>query len=124
MPSRSGVRMTRRAISPRLATRTVSNTLRPERAGDDHLLHLVGALADGQDLRVAVHAAHRVLLDVAVAAVDLHGLLGAAHRQPARLELGLRGGEREVLPGVLQARGLVDEQAVGPALRPPSWRPA
>src|SRR4051812_37357196 len=70
-------------------------SLGAERAGDDHLLDLVGALADGEDLRVAVHAAHRVLLDVAVAAVDLHGLLGRAHGQPAGLQLGLRGGQRE-----------------------------
>src|SRR4051794_11110775 len=95
-PSRRSVRITRRAISPRLATSTDSNTSGPERAGDDHLLHLVRALADGEDLRVPVHAADRVLLDVAVAAVDLHRLLGAADRQPAGLELGLGGGEREV----------------------------
>ena len=68
-----------------------------QRPRDHHLLDLVGALADGEDLRVAVHAAHRVLLDVAVAAVDLDRLLGAAHREPAGLELRLRGGEREVL---------------------------
>src|SRR6185436_21057785 len=64
--------------------------LRAERAGDDHLLDLVGALADGEDLRVAVVAAHRVLLDVAVAAVDLDGLLGRANREAAGLELRLR----------------------------------
>ena len=75
----------------------------PERPGDHHLLDLVGALADGEDLRVAVEAAHRVLLDVAVAAVDLHGLLGAAHRQAAGLELGLGGGQREVPARVLRA---------------------
>ena len=49
----------------------------PERPRDHHLLHLVGPLADREDLRVAVEAADRVLLDVAVAAVDLHRLLGA-----------------------------------------------
>src|SRR3712207_7836984 len=43
------------------------------------------ALADGQDLRVAVEAADRVLLDVAVTAVDLHGLLGRADRKSTRL---------------------------------------
>src|SRR5215204_2068636 len=72
-----------------------------ERAGDDHLLDLVGALADGEDLGVAVEAADGVLLDVAVAAVDLDGLLGAADREPAGLELGLGGRQREVLAGVL-----------------------
>ena len=37
--------------------------------------------------------------------MDLDGLLGAAHGQPAGLELRLRGGEAEVAPGVLQQRG-------------------
>src|SRR5256885_10146424 len=82
-----------------------------QRARDDHLLDLVGALADRQDLRVAVEAAHRVLLDVAVAAVDLHGLLARPHREPSRLELGLRRREAEVAARVLLERGLVDEQA-------------
>jgi len=75
-----------------------------------HLLHLVGALADGEDLGVAVEAADRVLLDVAVAAVDLHRLLAGAHGQPAGLELRLRRGEREALAAVLLDRGLVGEQ--------------
>src|SRR5450756_380712 len=57
-----------------------------ERPGDHHLLDLVGALADREDLRVAIEAAHRVLLDEAVAAVYLHGLLGAAHGQAAGLQ--------------------------------------
>src|SRR6476469_10571920 len=69
-----------------------------ERAGDDHLLDLVGALADREDLRVAVEAAHGVLLDVAVAAVYLHGLLGAADGEAAALELRLRRREAEVAP--------------------------
>ena len=55
-----------------------SNTSGAQSAGDDHLLDLVGALADRQDLRVAVEPADRVLLDVAVAAVDLNRLLGGA----------------------------------------------
>ena len=83
---------------------------RAQPAGDHHLLDLVGPLADRQDLRVAVHAADRILLDVAVAAVDLHGLVGAADGEPAGLELRLRGGEAERPAGVLQQRGAVDEQ--------------
>ena len=43
--------------------------LRSQRAGDNHLLHLVSALADREDLRVPVEAADGVLLDVTVAAV-------------------------------------------------------
>jgi ABC-type sugar transport system ATPase subunit len=80
-----------------------------ERAGDDHLLDLVGALADGEDLGVAVEAAHRVFLDVAIPAVDLHRLLGRAHGQAPGLELGLRRGEGEVASEILLARRLVDE---------------
>src|SRR3954470_21888870 len=83
---------------------------RAERAGGEHMLALVGPFADGEDLRVPVEAADRVLLDVAVAAVDLHGLLAAAHGEPARLELRLRGGQGEVATRVLLARGLVDQQ--------------
>ena len=79
----------------RPASRAAVDDLGAQPAGDDHLLDLVGPLADREDLRVAVHAADRVLLDVAVAAVDLHGLVGAAHRQAAGLELRLRGGEAE-----------------------------
>src|SRR3982074_1772156 len=82
----------------------------PERAGDNHLLHLVGALADRQDLRVTVEAAHWVLLDVAVPAVDLDGLLGAPYREPARLQLRLCRRQGEVALRVLLARRLVDQQ--------------
>src|SRR5437016_11707564 len=83
----------------------------PERPRDNHLLHLVGALADREDLRVAVEAAHGVLLDEAVAPVYLHGLLGTPHREATCLELRLSGREREVAPCVLLPGGLVDEQA-------------
>src|SRR3954470_21376554 len=83
---------------------------RAERAGGEHMLALVRAFADGEDLRVPVEAAHRVLLDVAVAAVDLDGLLGAADGEPAGLELRLRGGQGEVALGVLEPRGLVRQQ--------------
>src|SRR4029077_8246482 len=82
----------------------------PERAGDHHLLHLVGALADRQDLGVAVEAADRVLLDEAVATVDLHRLLGRAHREAAALQLRLRRGEAEVAPFVLQHRRFEHQQ--------------
>src|SRR5918996_1554425 len=115
MPSACRVRSTRSAISPRLATSTRANTSGSERSGDHHLLDLVRALADREDLGVAVETADRVLLDVAVAAVDLHRLLAAAHRQPPRLELRLRGGEREAAAGVLEQRRLVGEQAGGAA---------
>src|SRR4051794_16421881 len=87
--------------------------LRAQRAGDHHLLYLVGALADREDLRVPVEAADRVLLDVAVAAVDLDGLVGRAYGQAARLELGLRRRQPERAAAVLEHGGLVDEQPRG-----------
>src|SRR3954453_20361349 len=105
------------SISPPSATASVAaragaaspSALSAESASDDHLLDLVSAFPDREDLGVAVEAAHGVLLDVAVAALDLHRLLGGAHREPARLELGLRGVEVEVPTGVLQQPRLVDE---------------
>jgi len=54
-----------------------------------------------EDLGVAVEAADRIPLDVAVAVMDLHGLVGGPHRQPPALELRLGGGEGEVGPGLL-----------------------
>ena len=75
--------------------------LAAEGARDHHLLHLVGALADGEDLRVTVEPADGVLLDVPVAPVDLDRLLGRAHREPAGDQLRLRRRQGEVLAGVL-----------------------
>ena len=43
-----------------------------DRPSDHQLLDLLGALEDVVDLRVAVHALHRVLTGVAVATQDLH----------------------------------------------------
>ena len=66
-PRRRGRRPPRQP-SPR-SPAAASAGRRPRRR-DHHLLDLVGALADREDLGVAVEAADRVLLDVAVAAVD------------------------------------------------------
>src|SRR3954452_11961751 len=82
-----------------------------ERARYDHLLYLIRALADREDLRVAVEAADRILLDVAVAAVDLNGLVRRLHREAPRLQLRLRGNEAEVAPLILEPRRLVRQQA-------------
>src|SRR5438874_10654202 len=84
--------------------------LTAELPGDHHLLDLVGPLADREDLCVSVEAADRVLLDVAVAAVDLDRLLARAHGEPAGLQLCLSGREREALATVLLDRGLVCEE--------------
>src|SRR2546425_12164580 len=47
-----------------------------EAAGDDESLDLAGALTDLEDLGVAVEAAHRCLVDEAVATEDLRRLAG------------------------------------------------
>ena len=64
--------------------------------GDDHALHLVRALADLEDLLVAVEARDRRLLHEPVAAVQLQRGVDDAVRELARVQLGLRRGEREV----------------------------
>src|SRR5579862_1511824 len=51
-----------------------------EVASDEHALDLGGALADLEDLGVAVEASDRRLVHVAVAAEDLRGLAGVDHR--------------------------------------------
>src|SRR3954471_19906102 len=81
-----------------------------ERARYDHLLYLIRPLADREDLRVAVEAADRVLLDVAVAAMDLHRLVGRLDGQPSGLQLRLRRHEAEVAPLILEPCRLVGEQ--------------
>ena len=68
-----------------------------EPAGDQHPLHLGGALADLEDLGVAVEAGHGVLLHEAVAAEDLGGDPGRGDRRLGGVELGDRGGLLEVL---------------------------
>src|SRR4051794_3564120 len=106
-PEDAEMRSARRVVQVCLVGKPT--VLGPQGAGDHHLLDLVGALADREDLRVAVEAADRVLLDVAVAAVDLDGLLAAADREAAALQLRLGGGEAEVFAPILHPRRFVDE---------------
>src|SRR6266542_2560224 len=89
-------------------TRSKAQVLR-----DHHPLHLVRALADLEDLLVAVEARDRVLVHVAVAAVDLERPVDGAVRELAGVELRHCGLARERLPLVLQPRRLVDEVAPG-----------
>src|SRR5262252_7724971 len=72
---------------------------------DDHALHLIGALADLEDLLVAIEPRDRELLHEAVAAVDLERGVHGAIREQTREELGLRRRECERPPLVLQPRG-------------------
>src|SRR3954447_18772610 len=73
--------------------------LEAEEPGDDHSLYLVRALADLEDLLVAVEARDREFLGEAVAAVDLEGRVHDAVREDAGVELRLGGCEAEVLAG-------------------------
>src|SRR5262249_42780480 len=83
--------------------------LEAEVAGDDHALHLVRALADLEDLLVAVEPRDRELVHEAVAAVDLERCVHGAVREQAGVELRLRRRQRERLSRVLEPGGAVDE---------------
>src|SRR3954463_12918320 len=69
---------------------------------DDETRDLRRALVELHDLRVPHQLLDRVLLDEAVAAVDLHGVHGDLHRGVSREALRVRGGERVALAGVEQ----------------------
>src|SRR6266511_3054231 len=73
--------------------------VQPEGAGDEDAHHLAGALADLQDLGVAVEARHRELVHVAVAAVHLDRLARGGHRRLRGVQLGDRGQPAERLAG-------------------------
>src|ERR1700722_14726528 len=70
---------------------TMASVLAAEFAGDHEALDLVGALADLQDLRVAVEAGDVAIEQVAGAAEDLHRLADHARRHLAGLQLGHGG---------------------------------
>ena len=89
-------------------------------AGDHEPLDLVRPLVDLGDLRVAHHPLDRVLLHVAVAAEDLHGVRRHGHRGVGAEELRHRRGLRQL--GPVDARvdhppDPVEEPARGLALR-------
>src|SRR6188472_2712511 len=85
--------------------------LQPEVLGDHHPLHLVRALADLEDLLVAVEAGDRKLVHEAVTAVDLESLVDDAVRELAGVELRHRRLERERAASVLEPCRLEDELA-------------
>src|SRR5215204_3137960 len=96
-----------------LETRHSTDVLETHRAGDEDAHDLAGALADLEDLGVAVEAGHGELLHVAVAAVDLDGVAGGVGAdlhvgdlEGVRLEAGDRLAEGLAFAGV--AGALVD----------------
>src|SRR5581483_3038514 len=76
--------------------------LQPQPAGDHEPLNLRRALADREDLRVAVEARDRRLFHVAVAAMHLQAYVRGAHRQLGGEELRHGGGLAERLAAVAQ----------------------
>src|SRR3954465_11711308 len=83
-------------------------------ARDHEPLDLVRALVDLRDLRVAHHPLDGILLDVAVAAEDLHRVGRDLHRHVGAVELRHRGDLRQLLPvGALvdQLAALVEQPA-------------
>src|SRR3954447_5264943 len=68
-----------------------------EGAADQQLLHLRGALVEGRHAGVAKQLADDELVDVAVAAVHLDGVVGRADADLGRVVLRLRGSERVFL---------------------------
>src|SRR5881227_1588950 len=92
-----------------------SSTTSPDResqlAADDEPLDLARALADLEDLRVAVEAADRRLVDETRAAEDLRRVASGVDRGFGRVELRHRRGLLERSPAVLEPRRLVGEQA-------------
>src|SRR6476619_975508 len=110
-----------------LARQSSANAGKEERArlaqhlaGDHESLDLLRSLVDLRDLRVAHEALDRVLLDVAVAAEDLHRVDRHRHGDVPALELRHRRGLRElrVVGAVVDhAPEAVEEAARGLALR-------
>src|SRR5688572_17951010 len=76
---------TSRSTSVRLAGKQL--------AGDDEALNLARPLADRGELDVAEVLLRGVILHEPVAAVDLHAILGGAHGNLARVQLGHRSEE-------------------------------
>src|SRR5215218_9487150 len=98
-------RRSRRARSAKLISR------KENLARDDEALDLRGAFVDLEQLRVAHELLDRILLDVAVAAEDLHCVRGHLHRRVGREPLGIRRLECGALPPVEHPRSLPGQQA-------------
>src|SRR3954470_21053646 len=83
-----------------------------QRAGDDHPLHLVGALVDLGDLGIAHHALDREVLGVTGAAEELDGVGGHLHGDVGGERLGRGAHPRDVRTALLaRGRGDVDQVA-------------
>src|SRR5579863_9134524 len=79
-------------------------------ARDHHALYFASALADGAQFHVAVKLFDWIILDEPVAAVNLHGLIGGAHRSLGGVELGHGRFLVDVSALILQPGGAQSEQ--------------
>src|SRR5271168_1374798 len=105
---RSAGRSTRRISAIRFSPSVASR----EQAARDHLgLDLGGALEDVQDARIAQHAADRVFLGIAVAAMDLQRVIGVRPGDPRGEQLGHAGLDVAAPVLVLLARREIGELA-------------
>ena len=86
--------------------------------GHDQAVDLVGALEDAVDARVAQQPLGLVLLDEAVAAVDLHRLVGAEVEHLGAEHLDDRSLDRELLDRVDLARADRRCRAARSSIRP------
>src|SRR5512134_2494344 len=94
-PASSSTSEIARATARGSPARSRSATLISEQlSGNDEPLDLARALSDGRELDVAEVLLGDVILHEPVAAVDLHAVLGNAHGNLARVQLGHRGFER------------------------------
>src|SRR3954451_2067239 len=95
-----------------------------EGSADEQLLHLRSALVEGGHPGVPEQLADDELVDVAVAAVHLHRVVGGAHADLRGVVFRLRCGQRVFLPAGLQVspppghqpRGLGLDRRVGDEL--------
>src|SRR3954470_6942939 len=110
------------AVSPMHSATAAANRIRrtggatpsaPHRAGDHEALDLVRALVDLRDLRVAHHPLDGVLVDVAVAAEDLHRLDRHGHRGVRREQLCHRRPLAEPALAAIGDRARLVEQLAG-----------
>ena len=89
--------------------RRPGKVLQPHVLGDDHLHDLAGAAVDAVDPVVRVQPGDRVLVDVAVAAVQLQAPVDDAGGDLGAEQLGRRGVGGGQLAGVVRLQGAVDD---------------
>ena len=112
----------RLAIGRQLAARRLVLAEAEHVVGLHQLVDLARALVDHRALAVAVEAADRILVGVAVGAVDLHGVAGGALGRDGREPLRQAGLARVAAAVVLQRTRRAATAAATPDSRTPSAR--